>query len=237
MKSFFRGISNYRHGLIMLFYMIFYLKAFQLLEARQNVEFHLIHFPLDDMIPFQEAFIIPYLLWFPFIALTMLYFIFRKGIVREYYQLAANLIMGMSVFLLVSWLFPNMLDLRPQTFERENFLTAAVAALYRTDTATNVLPSIHVFNSFACELAIKTCPTLKGKRAVQISSSVLTILIVLSTMFLKQHSMIDVFLGSVMALFGYELFYTPGSVFVGQQVSRGQLAYAHAGREEKKMRM
>ena len=234
MKSFLKMVGSYRHGLIMVLYMIFYLKAFQLLEARQNVEFHLIHFPLDDLIPFQEAFIIPYLLWFPFIALTILYFIFRKGIMKEYYQLTANLIMGMSIFLLVSWLFPNMLELRPVSFERDNLLTSAVAVLYQTDTSTNVLPSIHVFNSLACELAIKTCPTLKGKHGIQFCSTILTLLIILSTMFLKQHSMIDVFLGSVMALLGYEFFYTPGSIPARQPVSRRQLAYAQAGRESKR---
>ena len=50
--------------MIALLYMAFYLKAFEWLE--QNiVPRYIIHCKLDEMIPFCEAFIIPYVFWFP----------------------------------------------------------------------------------------------------------------------------------------------------------------------------
>ena len=49
-------------------------------------------------------------------------------------------------------------------------------------------------------------------------SLVLTSLIILSTMFLKQHSLIDVSIGMAMALFGYEVFYAPGTEYQRKRI-------------------
>ena len=85
--------------------------------------------------------------------------------------------------------------------------TQLIAGIYRTDTPTNILPSIHVFNSLAVYFAIHNCQTLKDKKWLQGGSLILSSLIILSTMFIKQHSVIDVCLGTTLALFGHLLFY------------------------------
>ena len=167
----------------------------------------MVHTVFDDIIPFCEYFIVPYLLWFPYMFLTIVYFIFFNKNKREYYQLSFNLMMGMTVFLVISYIYPNIQHLRPLEFENHNIFTAAVGMLYKTDTPTNILPSIHVFNSLAIHLAVSQCESLKDRTGVQISSGFLTALIILSTMFLKQHSVIDVCMGITLALFGYLLFY------------------------------
>ena len=215
------------YGLIMLIYSVLYLWAFNWLEHRRVFEFHVVHAALDDMIPFEEVFVIPYLLWFPYIMLTVLYFTFRKGEKTGYYQLAANLIMGMTIFLIVSYVYPNMQQLRPASFERDNIFTHMVSILYRKDTPTNILPSIHVFNSIACHLAIHRSPSLRRIKPLQGFSFILMLSIILSTMFLKQHSVVDVFLGLTMALFGYVLFYSQrvparSTVFAVAEASRGR---------------
>lgn len=51
----------------------------------------------------------------------------------------------MTVFLLVSFLYPNGHELRP-ALELENVFQKAVWLLYQADTPTNILPSVHVFN-------------------------------------------------------------------------------------------
>ena len=79
--------------------------------------------------------------------------------------------------------------------------------LYRTDTPTNVLPSIHVFNSLAIHMSLTNCEALRDHKGVRYGSLVLTMLIIMSTMFLKQHSVIDVCCGATLALFGYLFFY------------------------------
>ena len=117
------------------------------------------------------------------------------------------MMMGMTIFLIVSYVYPNVLHLRPLEFPRENVFTDAVRWLYRTDTPTNVLPSIHVFNSLAIHMSLTNCEALRDKKAIRYGSLVLTLLIIMSTMFLKQHSVIDVCCGATLALFGYLFFY------------------------------
>ena len=61
---------------------------------------------------------------------------------------------GMTIFLIICTVFPNALNLRPTVFPRDNMFTDMVKVLYKTDTPTNVLPSIHVFNSIGAGIAI-----------------------------------------------------------------------------------
>lgn len=165
---------------------------FFLLERYVIKGYHIIQSPLDAFIPFNELFIIPYLLWFPFIAVSVLYFIFRDR--TECYRLCGTLIAGMTVFLLVSTFYPNGVALRPVLSElgRDNLFLDLVAGLHKADTSTNVCPSIHVYNSLAVCFAFFASPHLKGKRLLKAGILVLTVLICMSTVFLKQHSVIDV---------------------------------------------
>ena len=204
MASFFR---KYKHGLLIGIYCVVYVVLFHLLEMREVRGYHVIYSQLDSLIPFCEYFIVPYLLWFPYLIVSVCFFIFFNPDKKEYYRLSFNLILGMTIFLFVSWLYPNVQHLRPHIFPRENMFTSAVAYLYSIDTPTNILPSIHVFNSLAVHMAVTDCKKLKDNRIVRNASLVLTILIVLSTMFLKQHSVIDVSMGTTLALLGYLLFY------------------------------
>lgn len=204
MKAFFR---KYRHAWLILAYLPLYLLWFMLLEEHVTGDYHIIESPADDYIPFSEYFIVPYLLWFPFIAVSILYFIFRDKI--EYYRLCGVLISGMTVFLLVSTLFPNGLALRPTLSElgRDNVFLDLVASLHKADTSTNVCPSIHVYNSLAVCIAFFTSEHLKGKRLLKTGVLILTVLICLSTVFLKQHSVIDVFWAFALCAVTAPIFY------------------------------
>lgn len=200
-------IKKYKHGLVITIYSIIYLLLFQYLEQRPIYQYHVIHSAIDDYIPFCEYFIVPYLLWFPYMFGAVAYFIFWNDNKKEYYQLTKNLCMGMTIFLVVSFVYPNGHMLRPATFAHDNIFVDMVGWLYSTDTPTNILPSIHVFNSLAVHRAITSCQKLKNRQGIQAASWILTTLIVLSTMFLKQHSVVDVCLGATMAFAGYLIFY------------------------------
>ncbi len=197
-------IHKYRHAWVLL-YALIYMPWFLYLERRPGVHYFIIHSPLDDYIPFVEYFIVPYLLWFAFIAVTAAYFFFtdRTG----FYRFAAFLCMGMTLFLIICTVFPNGLDLRPHTFVRDNIFVDAVKTLYETDTPTNVLPSIHVFNSLGAVIAISHSPALKKHKTVQYVSYMLAFLIILSTVFLKQHSVTDLIAACAMACILYPFVY------------------------------
>ena len=200
-------IKKYRHGFIIAIYFVAYLILFGYLEQRPVRAYHVVHTVFDDMIPFCEYFIIPYLLWFPYMLLAVIYFVFFNKNKHEYYQLAFNLMTGMTIFLIICTVFPNGLNLRPEVFTRDNFCIELVKRIYQTDTPTNVLPSLHVYNSICCYIAISHCEKLQHSRLILKGSLVLSILIILSTMFLKQHSVVDVVAACVMAYFLYTLIY------------------------------
>lgn len=200
-------IRKYKHGFVIVIYALLYLCCFHYLESRHLSSYHVIHCVLDDMVPFCEYFVIPYLLWFPYQVFTVAYFIFLNDNHREYYQLVKNLCMGMTIFLLVSWLYPNGQQLRPDTLTGNSPFIWAVSVIYSADTPTNILPSIHVFNSLAIHMAITNSQRLQKDIRVKTGSFIITCLIILSTIFLKQHSIVDVTLGTAMAYAGYLFFY------------------------------
>ena len=201
-------LKKYRHTWVIPAYGILYLLAFQYVEQR-SVRPHIIHMKVDDYIPFCEYFIIPYYLWFIFIAATVFYFAFINKNKKEYWQLVCSLGIGMTIFLFISWVWPNGLDLRPETFPRDNFFTGLVADLYQRDTSTNVFPSIHVYNSVVAFIAINRCKALRKRKVIRAGAFVLSTLIILSTVFLKQHSVADVLGAFVMNAVLYVIIYRP----------------------------
>lgn len=199
-------IKKYKHAWVFL-YAFIYMPWFMYLEKHitADSEYHVIHSVLDDKIPFVEYFIVPYLLWFVFIAAVFLYFFFTD--VEGFYKLAKLSFIGMTIFLLISTVFPNGLTLRPVVFPRDNIFTDMVGMLYLADTPTNVFPSLHVFNSLAACIAIAQSEQLKKHPVISNGAYILAGLIILATMFLKQHSVIDVMGAVLMAYTLYQFVY------------------------------
>lgn len=197
---------KYRHACVFL-YILIYMPWFLFLERHVTTHYHVIQIRLDEQIPFIEYFIVPYLMWFAFIAAVFLWFFFHD--VPGFYRMAKFMFTGMTIFLIISTVFPNGQDLRPVVFERDNIFVDMVRALYRTDTCTNVFPSLHVFNSLSACIAISGCEKLREHRGVCMGAYVLAGLIILATMFLKQHSVLDVLGASVMAYVLYQFVYAP----------------------------
>ena len=202
MKEFFK---KYRHAWVLL-YIFVYMAWFLILENTVTTQYHSVHIWLDDWIPFNEFFVIPYLLWFLYIAISVLYFFFAAPR-EEYYRYTAFLFIGMTICLIIYSIWPNGQDLRPNQFPRENLLTDLVRYLYSTDTPTNVCPSIHAFNSIAAHIAICKNKKLGTNRWIRYGSLVLMVSITLSTMFLKQHSAFDVICALILSGIMYKLVY------------------------------
>lgn len=128
--------------------------------------------------------------------------------------MAAFGIIGMTLFLIICTVFPNGLYLRPRTFARDNIFVDMVKMLYATDTSTNVLPSIHVYLSLTVSIAIKRSKRLEKKQWVKVATYIMAFLIILSTMFLKQHSVTDVIAAFVLAIAAYVVVYVPSTAKV-----------------------
>lgn len=210
--------EKYKHAIPLIIYAVIYLTWFVYLE-KTVVPKTIIHMKADDYIPFWEVFVIPYFLWFAYVSIVVLYCFFKNK--QEYCRACVFLFTGMSVFLIVSTLWPNGHHLRPYEMPRDNIFTSMVARLYQTDTPTNLWPSIHVYNSIGAHLAVVYSLKLKGsskedalpagiskfRKGIIAGSFILCVSIILSTVFIKQHSLFDVLTAFVMAGVMYAVVY------------------------------
>ncbi|HBA51196.1 MAG TPA: serine/threonine protein phosphatase, partial [Lachnospiraceae bacterium] len=171
MKKFKKIYKNYRHGIPLLVYMAIYLFWFAWLEETNKKNYRVIHVTADDYIPFCEIFIVPYLLWFAYVSIVVLFLFFRNR--QEFYRCCAFLFTGMTLFLIISTLWPNGHHLRLAEMPRDNIFTRAVSALWHVDTPTNLWPSIHVYNSMGAHFAVIRSAELENKKAIKLASGIL----------------------------------------------------------------
>lgn len=186
-----------RTAIPMLIFILCYFICFYILEHMTRLQYYVIHSPLDDLIPFCEYFVIPYYSWFVYMVVGAgILLIFDK---ENYRRTAWMLYLGMGLFIIVSALFPNILNLRPETMPRDNIFCRMVESLYSTDTPTNVAPSIHVYNTLTILAGLHHSSSFAARnRVVRAVFDIDGVLIILSTMFIKQHSVYDVLAAFIM---------------------------------------
>ena len=153
---------------------------------------------LDAYIPFCEWFVIPYCLWYPLLVAVGLWLLWkdREGF-RRYMRFLALTFFASA---LIWFLIPNGQDLRPAVMPRDNPLTRLVEGLYSIDTNTNVFPSVHVVGAIGAAWAVKKTPSLERRTLLCGATAILALLICLSTLFIKQHAVLDVIGGLGLAL-------------------------------------
>ena len=168
-----------------------------------------IYSPLDDIVPFCEYFVVPYVLWYALVAGSLLYFLLFD--VKSFQSLQKYIIITQIIAMTVYILFPNRQDLRPQSFPRDNIFTQVVSLLYSIDTSTNVCPSMHV----AFSVAIASVWVKKHvKWPIKTAIVLFAVTVCFSTVLIKQHSVVDGFAALVVCLLAeWRVFYKGG----GQQ--------------------
>ena len=205
--------KKYWHS-ILLIYFLLYMPYFTFLNThtpslnQNSITF--MESKLDHFIPFCELFVIPYFLWFAYIFLGFVFFFFASK--KEFFRMCMFLYTGMTICLIIYTVFPNGQTLRVNydTLGRENFLIDCIKALQSSDTPYNVFPSIHCLNSFGMHIAIqKSKKITRYRKTIVISSFILMVSIALSTVFTKQHSILDVYGAIVLAIPLYFLAYLP----------------------------
>ena len=179
---------TYRH-LLLLWGWVIYFALFFLTENLIPAEkCHPIWCPVDDWIPFNEWFVIPYVGWYGLIVWSLGYFALYN--VAQFKNLQKYIIITQSVAMICYIFLPSRQDLRPLEFERNNLLTQLVRLLYSLDTNTGVCPSLHV----AFSLGIAST-WLKEKGASNWTKTfvvVFALLVCMSVAFIKQHSVLDI---------------------------------------------
>lgn len=167
-----------------VFYFVMYFLTENLIPPERC---RVVHCVVDDLIPFCEIFVIPYVLWYLLVAGSLLFFALYDvdSFKKEMKYIIITQVVAMAIYILI----PNRQDLRPEVFPRDNFLTDCVAFLYFIDTSTNVCPSLHVAYSLGIASCFIKSPVV-GK-GTKISITVFCLIVCASTVFVKQHSFLD----------------------------------------------
>ena len=182
-----------------IYYFIFYLSFFEICEKLITTPVWIVHSSIDDMIPFSQYGIIPYFLWFPWIAVTVVGLL-RWGSRKEYIRSCFTMYIGMTLILIFYCIVPNGLDLRPASIPGSDFFSSLVQWIYNHDSPANVCPSLHVYVSVCMDLAWTHSSLLDDKKWVRVLLHILDLSICIGVMLVKQHSIIDVATGILLAL-------------------------------------
>ena len=157
---------------------------------------HPMHCALDDIIPFNEFFLIFYVGWYALVFCSLAYTLFFD--VPNFKKIQTYIIITQVIAMTCYVIWPTRQDLRPTAFERDNFLTALTAFIYSFDTSTGVCPSLHVGYSLGIlSVALKDRELGTGWK---IALGFTVFMICCAVCFVKQHSALDVLFALPMCL-------------------------------------
>lgn len=217
MKKLIEFFKDKKYALILLYWPIHFTwyELLRIIHPDDNSVL-IIESALDHKIPFCEWFVIPYYIWYFCIAAVTFYPLFKCK--REFLRSSALIIGCMLLPMIFCTVCPNGIDIasmRPDfdALGRDNFAIRLVQLIYKADTpARNVMPSMHVSVSWAMLFAVLQSKIMLKKPIYRILAGILCISISLATVFIKQHSILDVFAGVGTALLVFVI------VFISEKV-------------------
>lgn len=165
--------------------------------VREGGVAHVPAIPLDRAIPLWPAWSLVYgSLYFVLIVLPVL-------VVREEEHIRRTLSAYLTVWLtayVCFWVYPTAAP-RGDEVAVDGFAAWALSALYGADPPYNCLPSIHVAHSFVSAFALA-----RVHRRIGLAAVAAAVLVALSTLFVKQHYVLDVVTGALLASVAYVIF-------------------------------
>lgn len=192
--------QKYKHALFFLLF--FVLSAFYFVSQHLGLRYHVVHFPLDDRLPFWPAFIVFYVLWYFYVPGCMLWACLCSK--RVFFRQVAAVFSGAFLCAAIFVIYPTCIDFRPSA-DGNGFFLALCRLVYSKDAPVNVFPSLHCYEALAVHLATFRNPPLCKRKRLRMASCALVVLICLSTLLVKQHSVADLAAGCALAGLMYSL--------------------------------
>lgn len=197
------GEERFAHVKLWLTWAVYFALYFLTENLIPAEKCHVMHCFLDDIIPFNEYFLVFYVGWYVLVFGSLLYYFFYD--VKRFRELDLYLFVTQVVAMACYILYPSRQDLRPEAFPRENFFTWALGLIYAFDTNTGVCPSLHVAYSLAIvSVQLKDEHFSRGWKAFV---TLFSVMVCLSTAFVKQHSTVDILAALPVVLLGEWLIY------------------------------
>jgi membrane-associated phospholipid phosphatase len=152
---------------------------------------------LDRIVPLQPAWTVVYAALYLFVIMLPVFVVRQQEQIRR--TVRAYLLIWITAF--VFFLAYPTISLRPLKVVGEGFAVWSLRFLYLLDPPYNCFPSLHVAHSFVSAL---TC--YRVHRGVGIVAGIAASLIGVSTLFTKQHYIVDVVAGTFLAFVAYLVF-------------------------------
>lgn len=193
--------KQYKHGLVLIAFVALY--GLYFLSNNVGTPVWTVHCALDDRIPFVDWFIVFYFLWYLYISVPLVWLMIRSK--NDFLRMSVLLLCGMVLCNIFFFICPTALDIRAEA-EREvanksGLIPLMCRFIYASDNARNVFPSLHCFESVAIHITLCHSETGRKHRAWLYPISLFTcVAICLSTVFIKQHSVLDAAAGIALAL-------------------------------------
>lgn len=188
MKKFFSENKDYIKNMLL----VFGLNAFFYFIVKKFIgSYHLITSPLDDKIPLIPLFIILYSIWYPYL-FVVYYFIYKKD-KDKFKRLINKSIICILIADLCFIIYPTMVS-RPPINSYNSLISLMLYITYTTDIPVNCFPSLHCIFALLVMYAVTFDKNMN--KLFRIIVGIISPLIVLSTLFVKQHALVDV-LGAI----------------------------------------
>lgn len=152
---------------------------------------------IDYEIPFIKEFAIPYVMWYAFLVIPFIHY-WNKSY-RDFIEIGIYNLTGLAICCIIFIIFPTSIDFRPPAPEESDIISSIVRFIYKSDPAYSVLPSLHCYESATVVIGMFQSRTYRDNKLVPVISLILASFICLSTLFIKQHSVIDVAAGIALA--------------------------------------
>jgi membrane-associated phospholipid phosphatase len=172
----------------------FYLVIAELLPGRV---LHAPELAWDRVVPLQPTWALVYGSLYLFLILLPVFVVREEAQIRR--TVRAYLMVWIAAYVCF-WLYPTMAA-RPAEVLGEGFGVWGLRFLYSADPPYNCFPSLHVAHSFVSALACS-----RVHRGVGIGAALCATLVGISTLFTKQHYLLDVVAGILLACVAYAVF-------------------------------
>ncbi|MGB4466246.1 MAG: CDP-alcohol phosphatidyltransferase family protein [Eubacteriales bacterium] len=168
-----------------------YILAFFVEERLIVSDYHVVYLPVDDKIPFIVWFIYAYILWYPFLVCPGIFFSIKDK--NEFRRYVTAICFSFFSVLVIYALIPNGQDLRPSLDGLSGISVDILRLIYAADTNTNVCPSMHVIGCIIVVFAVFKSEYVSKKARLPVIIG--AVIISISTLFIKQHSILDLIIG------------------------------------------
>jgi membrane-associated phospholipid phosphatase len=152
---------------------------------------------LDRALPLQPAWALVYGSLYAFLILLPVFVVRQQEQIRR--TVLAYLMIWITAYVCF-FIYPTQAP-RPAEVAGQGFVAWGLRFLYSADPPYNCFPSLHVAHSFVSALACS-----RVHRGVGIVGAICASLVGLSTLFTKQHYVLDVLAGILLAGFAYAAF-------------------------------